>query len=95
MPICFSAAYAFRDFPFLCTVLVLLGCLPLVVACLGFIGLAIYRPEKLQSEEYQLRHESLQLIQQKAGHLPMVPTSLTAIANPEHPLLPHGGNVDA
>ena len=90
-PVCFAAAYAFKDIPALCTSLALVGCLPVLVACAGFVGLAIYRPEKLQSEEYQLRHESLQLIQQKAGHLPMVPTSLVAIANPQHPLLPPGG----
>jgi hypothetical protein len=92
LPICFFAAYAFRDMPALSIVLICLGGLPLFVACLVFVGFAIYRPEKLQSEEYQIKHESLQLIQQKAGRLAMAPTSLTAIANPQHPLLPPGGN---
>lgn len=71
----------------MCSVLVGFGCLPLGVACLAFIGFAMFRPEKLQSEEYQIRHETLQLIQQKAGRLTLVPTSITAIANPEQPLL--------
>lgn len=92
MPLCFFSAYLFRDTPALCATFVVLGALPLVVACLAFVGFAIFKPEKLQSEEYQIKHESLQLIQQKAGRLTMAPTSLTAIANPEHPLLPPGGN---
>lgn len=86
MPICFATAYVFKGMPALCFVLIGFGCLPLAVACLAFIGFAIYRPEKLQSEEYQIRHESLQLIQQKAGQVTVVPTSIVAIANPLHPL---------
>lgn len=92
MPVCFIGAYAFREMYILSAALIGLGALPLVVACLAFVGFAIFKPEKLQSEEYQIRHESLQLIQQKAGRLTMAPTSLAAIANPEHPLLPPGGN---
>lgn len=92
MPVCFIGAYAFREIPTLCVAFIVLGGLPLVVACLAFIGFAIFKPEKLQSEEYQIKHESLQLIQQKAGRITMAPTSLTAIANPRHPLLPPGGS---
>lgn len=57
--------------------------MPIAVACLGFVGFAIFRPDKLQSEEYQLRHESLQLIQQKSGRIALNATSIEAIANPQ------------
>jgi len=43
---------------------------------------AIFRPDKLQSEDYQLRHESLQIIQQKSGRITIPDTSIEAIANP-------------
>jgi hypothetical protein len=95
MPICFIAAYAFRGLPGISATLICLGGLPLVVACLAFVGFAIFKPDKLQSEEYQIKHESLQLIQQKAGRLTVSRTSLTAIANPQHPLLPPGDRSDA
>lgn len=95
MPICFLSAYAFRNILGLSIAFVCIGGFPLLVACLAFVGFAIFKPEKLQSEEYQIKHESLQLIQQKAGRLTVAPTSLTALANPKHPLLPAGGNEHA
>jgi hypothetical protein len=48
-------------------------------------------PEKLQSEDYQIRHETLELIKQKGTSLEISPTSLTVIANPAHPRLSNGG----
>jgi hypothetical protein len=39
-------------------------------------------PDKLLSEEYQLRHEAFQLILQKGSDFPVSPSSLEAIANP-------------
>ncbi len=69
-------------------VLVFIGMVPIVVTCLGFAYFAITKPEKLQSEEYQLRHETLQIIQQKTGQLIVDPTSLTAITNPAVVALP-------
>jgi hypothetical protein len=94
-PLCFATAYAFLGVEPICTALVIFGCFPPLVACVTFVGFAIYRPEKLQSEEYQIRHESLQLIQQKSGRLTVVPTSIAAIANPTHPLLLPGDNGNA
>lgn len=87
-PICFATAYAFRDAQTMSWVLVFIGMVPIVVTCLGFAYFAITKPEKLQSEEYQLRHETLQIIQQKTGQLIVDPTSLTAITNPAVVALP-------
>lgn len=82
-PICFVGAYIFRDYSHIFQLLIYSGPAPIVVACVGFVYFAIFRPEKLQSEDYQLRHESLQIIQQKTGQTTLYPSSLEAIANPE------------
>jgi hypothetical protein len=87
-PICFPAAYVFRFMPTLCCILVGLGALPVLVTCAGFVFFAVKNPAKLQSEDYQIRHESLQLIQSKGGHIPLDSASITAIANPAAPALP-------
>jgi hypothetical protein len=39
-------------------------------------------PDKLQSEEYQIRRETLELIRQKGSSLEVIPSSLEAITNP-------------
>lgn len=83
MPILLGAAYAFRDVPSLRNFLIIASLVPLAVACGAFIYFAIVKPEKLQSEDYQLRHESLQIIQQKGGPVVIQPAELVAIANPE------------
>jgi hypothetical protein len=91
-PMCFFAAYQFRSTETICVFLIVGALTPILVACLCFIGFAIFKPEKLQSEDYQIRHETLQIIQQKSGHLALDPTSLEAIANPAPKLLEEGGN---
>jgi hypothetical protein len=87
-PVCFIAAYAFRFDPTLLYALIIVGFVPIVVAALGFCYFAIVEPGKLQSEDYQLRHETLQIIQQKSGQLIVETATLTAVANPSLPALP-------
>ena len=94
-PTCLLFAYVFRDVPEVRAWLLAGGLLPIGVACIGFLGFAIFRPEKLQSEEYQIRHESLQLIQQKSGRLALAPASIEAIANPQARLLEEKGGENA
>ena len=50
-PLCFFFAFVFRLNPDLQFWLVIAGLVPIGVACLGFVGFAIFRPEKLQSED--------------------------------------------
>lgn len=82
-PLCLTFAYVFKEIPEVRNWLLWIGLTPIGVTCLGFIGFAIFRPEKLQSEEYQIRHESLQIIQQKSGRIAIPATSIEAIANPQ------------
>jgi hypothetical protein len=94
-PVCLIFAYIFRDATVLCYLLLAVGLFPVVVTCFGFIYFAIVRPEKLQSEEYQLRHETLLIIQEKTGRITMLPTPLDAIANPQAKQLLDEGDKNA
>ena len=82
---CFVAAWFTRDIQTLSNVLAAVGAMPVVTTCLGFVYFAIFRPEKLQSEDYQVRHEALEIIRQKGGLLQIAPSSIEAIANPHLP----------
>lgn len=82
-PLCFGAAYVFKSMSPIFEVLIISGLLPIGITCLGFCYFAIFKPEKLQSEDYQIRHESLQIIQQKTGSIEVPLTSIEQIANPE------------
>lgn len=86
-PLCFSCAYVFKNSSPVFEVLIFSGLLPMVITCLGFCFFAIFKPEKLQSEDYQIRHESLQLIQQKSGNIEIPVTSLEQIVNPATQLM--------
>lgn len=83
LPVCFLFAWVFKDISIIRTLLIIVGIAPVVVACFAYIGFAIFCPDKLQSEDYQLRHETLQLIQQKSGRISIPPTSIEAITNPK------------
>jgi hypothetical protein len=62
--------------------------LPVIFACLGFSFLMIFDRDKLQSEEYQLRKRSLELIYEKGQEFPVNPTSIELITNPNYPQIP-------
>jgi beta-lactamase regulating signal transducer with metallopeptidase domain len=90
-PITLGAAYIFRDHPVVMGILVAVGVAPILTACAGFVYFALRKSEKLQSEDYQLRHEALQVIQERVGHGVIDVSAVTAIANPAVAALPPGG----
>lgn len=75
--------------------LILLAAAPVVLACIGFLFLLIVDRDKLQSEDYQIRKRSLEVILQKGQAFPISPASIEAIANPEHRALTHKDGGDA
>lgn len=89
MPVCLTFAYVFRDYPFFLYLLVIVGLLPIAITCVGFLYFAWVRPEKLQSEDYQIRHESLQLIQEKSGAIEGAGATIDQIVNPAARQLEH------
>ena len=62
--------------------LVILAFIPVICAAFGFIFLLVIDRDKLQSEDYQIRKQSLELIQQKGDALPISSASIQSIANP-------------
>ena len=63
--------------------LVLLICAPVVTAILGFIFLLFFDRDKLQSEDYQIRKRSLDIIEQKGDLAPIVIDSTTLALIPK------------
>jgi len=87
---CYGMAYFARGIEPLATVLVYVGSAPIVATIIGFFYFMIFAPEKLQSEEYQIRHETLEFIRQKGSSIEISPSSLEAITNPGNPITPSG-----
>ncbi len=65
------------------TWLIVLACAPVITAILGFLFLLFFDRDKLQSEEYQLRKRSLELIEQKGDAGPIVTSNIESIENPK------------
>lgn len=64
--------------------LIILAFIPVLVACVAYIYLMIKSPDKLRSEEYELRRIALGMIEEKGGSIPMSESSLEAIANSDY-----------
>jgi hypothetical protein len=79
---CFILSYFAHGVQPLETILWIAGAIPIVTACSSHVYFMLTTPEKLQSEEYQLRHETLDLIRQKGVAAPILPASLEMIENP-------------
>jgi len=86
-PLGIGGAWLFRGQPTVLMMLVALATLPVIVTCIGFTYFAFTNPEKLQSEDYQLRHESLQMMQTQTGSTTIDVSAITAITNPALPTL--------
>ena len=57
--------------------------LPVGVTAFGFIFLLFNDRDKLQSEDYQIRKQSLELIQEKGQRFAIAAASIEAISNPQ------------
>jgi hypothetical protein len=90
IPSFLGTAYLFKDDPSVSHWLLIGAAVPMVLACLAYVGFAILKPEKLQSETYQLRQQAIQLVAQKGKGFSVSPVSLEAISNPAVNLLGTG-----
>jgi uncharacterized membrane protein YraQ (UPF0718 family) len=90
--VCFTAAYAFRADRTIALMLAIAGVVP--VGLLGVAGLFLvfFRTDKLQSEEWQLRQQTLKIIEQKGGTIRISPTVLEHVIAPVpgDQIPPHG-----
>jgi hypothetical protein len=55
---------------------------PLALACWAYVYFALKKPDKLQSEEYQLRQFALTIIKRSAPLQVVDPASVAKIVNP-------------
>lgn len=67
---------------------IMLICTPVFTAVLGFFFLLFFDRDKLQSEDYQLRKRSLELIGEKGSDFLVNPANIESIANPEKAQVP-------
>jgi hypothetical protein len=65
------------------TYLIVMAYLPVVTAICGYVYFMIYDPDKLQSEEYQLKKMSLEMIEQKGVPEPIPNLVEQAVENPQ------------
>jgi hypothetical protein len=72
--------------------LVVSALLPIYAACAAFAYFAFKSPERLQSEEFQLRKEAVQLMQIRTTATPLDARVLAQIA--ATPLLEEGPSAD-
>ena len=69
--------------------LIILIFVPVITAIIGFLFLLLFDRDKLQSEDYQIKKRSLEIIEQKGDAAPMLiePGSLDIIPKPETDIL--------
>lgn len=56
---------------------------PVLIACLGYMFLLVFDRDKLQSEEYQIKKKTLELIEQKGMSGPMTVAAIEAVVTPD------------
>lgn len=79
-PTLIGGAWLLRSAPILSALLGVCSVIPVLSTCGVFVYFALRRPEKLQSEDYQLRSESLRMIEIHAGSLNFDPSTLERIS---------------
>lgn len=68
--------------------------IPVAIFAIAYMYFMFVSPDKLRSEEYELRRVALSLIEEKGGSIPVAVSSVEAIANYDYkalPKLPSGG----
>lgn len=83
LPVCLGTALLFDENPIIQYLLVGFGLSPILVAIIIFVYFALNKPEKLQSEDYQIKRQSLQIIQQQSDGKEISLETLRPILNPE------------
>lgn len=94
-PLCWYAAWVFQADVILLRTLVLSGLIPVVLLAVAGLRFTFCDPSRLQSEEYQIKHQTLNLIEKKGGKIVLNSDALVEIANPAAPLIENKGGKDA
>ena len=84
-PVFLGAAWALSANPAAMTAMLVMGSIPVLVTCGVGVRFAVMDSSKLQSEDYQLREHTLQIIEQQSRGVIADGDTLVAIANPALP----------
>ena len=76
---CFGAACWLRSDRVAMFVMIAIGAVPVLVTCGVACYFAVLKPEKLQSEDYQLRQQAMMIIKEKGGRVKVDAISLESI----------------
>jgi hypothetical protein len=68
--------------------------IPVVLSGVGFLYFMIKDPDRLQSEDYRIQKQALELIEEKGGKIPVALASVQAIANPRPKALGPGNETE-
>jgi hypothetical protein len=85
IPCLFSLAFAKEAFY---TPIIILMFIPISLYGISHLYFMVKDPDKLRSEDYEIRKQALSLIQEKGGRIPIGETSVVDIANPNYTPLP-------
>jgi len=77
-----TLGFAFFSTGAMQAVLLVIGSLPIVCACGAYIYWMIAAPDRLHSEDYQLRRHALEMIHEKGLRVGILASSVIAITNP-------------
>jgi hypothetical protein len=81
-PLCFAFGLYFEGA--IQAIMVGVGFLPILFACGAYVYWMLEAPDRLQSEDYQLRKAALELIEEKGMRIPVSAASVEAITNPSY-----------
>lgn len=62
-------------------VCITIAVLPVLIFAIGFFYFMLKSPEKLRSEQYELRKMALEIVEHKGGQISIAETSVEAISN--------------
>lgn len=68
-----------------------IGAFPILCTCLAYLYFMIKAPQRLHSEDYQLRQQALEMIYEKGARGGILASSVIAITNPDLRRLPEEG----
>src|ERR1700687_5320338 len=71
---CLLLAYLIGTASPLAVIFSCIGAAPILSTIIGFFYFMIFKADKLQSEEYQLRHEAIEFIKQKGSSIEIEPS---------------------
>ena len=90
-PPCWATAVLLRTDVFALRFLLVLGAVPVVTTCGAAVYFAVRQPERLQSEDYQIRRQTLQMPREKGRRAMPDAELLARIMKPsERPPNPRG-----